>query len=73
MAAGCSFVALSRLRKLSDCLINPMPFERLAKIGKLKGIQKRIEEACESCPKLNNVRPTIHVGNLNLFMHNYYY
>ena len=46
MAAGCSFVALSRLRKLSDCLINPMPFERLTKIGKLEGLQKRIAEEC---------------------------
>ena len=45
MVAGCSFVALSRLRKLSDCLIHPMPFERLVKIGSLKRIQQRkIEE-----------------------------
>ena len=44
IAAGCSFVALSRLRKLSDCLIHPMPFERLTKIGKLKGLKRRVLE-----------------------------
>ena len=41
IAAGCSFVALSRL---SDCLIHPMPFERLTKIGKLQGLKRRVLE-----------------------------
>ena len=35
-AAGATFVALSRLRQLSDGIIQPMPFERLQSIGRLK-------------------------------------
>jgi ATP-dependent DNA helicase PIF1 len=44
MAAGCTFVALSRLRTLSGLLIQPMPFKRLKCIGRLKTIQHRINE-----------------------------
>ena len=44
MAAGCTFVALSRLKTLSGLLIQPMPFERLKCIGHLKRIQQRINE-----------------------------
>jgi ATP-dependent exoDNAse (exonuclease V) alpha subunit len=43
-AAGCTFVAISRLRRLSDGLFIPMSFERLAHIGKSKGLKLRIEE-----------------------------
>ena len=44
MAAGCTFVALSRLKTLSGLLIQPMTFERLQSIGKLKRMQQRITE-----------------------------
>lgn len=43
-AAGTTFVAISRLRSLADGLFQPMPFERLENIGKLKGLQKRVAE-----------------------------
>ena len=36
MAAGCTSVALSRLKTLSGLLIQPMTFERLQAISKLK-------------------------------------
>jgi ATP-dependent exoDNAse (exonuclease V) alpha subunit len=44
MAAGCTFVALSRLKTLSGLLIQPMTFERLQAISKLKRMQQRIWE-----------------------------
>ena len=44
MAAGCTFVALSRLKTLSGLLIQPMSFERLKSIGNLKRIHQRITE-----------------------------
>ena len=37
MAAGCTFVALSRLKSLSDEIIQPMSFKRLESIGNSKG------------------------------------
>ena len=43
-AAGCTFVALSRLKTLSGLLIQPMPFEHLKSIGYLKRMQQRIKE-----------------------------
>ena len=44
MAAGCKFVALSRLKILSGLLIQPMTFERLQAISKLKRTQQYIWE-----------------------------
>ena len=44
MAARCTFVALSRLKSLSGLLIQPMTFERLQNIGRLKRMQQRITE-----------------------------
>ena len=44
MAAGCTFVALSRLKTLSGLSIQPMTFERLQAISKLKRMQQRIWE-----------------------------
>jgi hypothetical protein len=44
MAAGCTFVALSRLKTLSGLLIQPMTFERLQAISKLKRMQQCIWE-----------------------------
>ena len=44
MAAGCTFVALSRLKTLSGLLIQPMSFERLKSIGHLKRLQQRLKE-----------------------------
>ena len=44
MAAGCTFVALSRLKSLSGLLIQPMTYNRLQNIGRLKRIQQRITE-----------------------------
>ena len=44
MAAGCTFVALSRLKSLSGLLIQPMTYNRLQNIGRLKRIQQRIIE-----------------------------
>jgi len=43
-AAGATFVALSRLRQLSDGIFQPMPFERLQSIGRLKRHQERMLE-----------------------------
>ena len=43
-AAGATFVALSRLRELSDGIIQPMSFERLKSIGRLKRHQDRMSE-----------------------------
>lgn len=43
-AAGTTFVAISRLKSLQDGLFQPMPYERLENIGKLKSLQKRIAE-----------------------------
>ena len=36
MAAGCTFVALSRLKSLSGLIITPVTFERLQAIGEMK-------------------------------------
>ena len=47
MAAGCTFVTISRLKTLSGLLIQPMPFERLKSIGHLKRLQQRLKE--EEC------------------------
>ena len=44
MAAGCTFVALSRLKSLSGLLITPMTLERLQAIGKMKQTQQRLTE-----------------------------
>ena len=44
MAAGSSFVALSRLKNISGCLIQPMPFQQLQSISKLTRLQERIRE-----------------------------
>ena len=43
-APGCSFVAASRVRSLSDAVFQPMSLERLSNIGKCKGLQLRLAE-----------------------------
>lgn len=43
-AAGCTFVAISRLRSLTHGLIQPMPFERLQAISRTKRLKERLEE-----------------------------
>ena len=42
--SGLTFVALSRLRKLTDILIQPMTLQRLQSISKSKQILTRINE-----------------------------
>lgn len=44
MAAGCTFVAISRLRSLEDSLIEPMSYQRLLSISKGKNFQSRVTE-----------------------------
>ena len=44
MAAGSTFVAISRLRSLKDGLFQPMSFERLTSINRLKRFQQRLAE-----------------------------
>ena len=44
MAAGSTFVALSRLKSISGLLIQPIPFERIKSIGRLKRVQQRFLE-----------------------------
>ena len=45
MVAGLTFVALSRVRRLKDVVFSQnFPFERLARIGRMKGIRQRISE-----------------------------
>ncbi len=44
LAAGSTFVAISRLRRLEDALIEPMPFERLNKISCCRRLQERLQE-----------------------------
>ena len=41
---GLTFVALSRLKKITDLLLNPIPFERLTNISKSKSLGPRIIE-----------------------------
>jgi ATP-dependent exoDNAse (exonuclease V) alpha subunit len=43
-ASGLSFVAISRVRSLSDILINHFTFERLQRIKKCKRLKERIDE-----------------------------
>ena len=47
MAAGCTFVAASRVRSLEDCIVEPMSFQRLASISNNRNFQARLTE--ESC------------------------
>lgn len=42
MAAGCTFVAASRLRSLQDCMFETMSFQRLASISNSKNFQTRL-------------------------------
>ena len=42
--AGMSYVALSRVRRLLDCIIEPIPFERLQSIRNSKSFAYRLEE-----------------------------
>ena len=44
MAAGSTFIAISRLRSLKDGLFQPMFFERLTSISGLKRFQQRLAE-----------------------------
>ena len=42
--AGITFVCLSRAKRLRDLLIEPMPFERLPKLGEKPTFQLRLRE-----------------------------
>lgn len=42
--AGCTFVATSRVRSITDIVFEPMTFDRLKAIGKNKNLNKRLEE-----------------------------
>ena len=42
--AGCTFVAISRVRYINDIVFEPMTFDRSRAIGRNKNMQKRIEE-----------------------------
>ena len=42
--AGLTFVCLSRAKRLVDLLIEPMPLERLSKIGDTPAFQLRLRE-----------------------------
>ena len=42
--AGLTFVCLSRAKRLADILIEPMPLERLSKIGDTPTFQLRLRE-----------------------------
>ncbi|CAN0005066.1 unnamed protein product, partial [Ascophyllum nodosum] len=42
--AGLTFVCLSRAKRLADLLIEPMPLERLSKIGDTPTLQLRLRE-----------------------------
>ena len=42
--AGITYAAISRVRNLSTCVIEPMTFERLRSIKKCKSLQFRINE-----------------------------
>ena len=44
LAAGCTFVALSRLRSLKHGLIQPMSFQRLQAISTSKCLRQRLDE-----------------------------
>eukprot|EP00698_Gefionella_okellyi_P004267 TRINITY_DN1395_c0_g1_i1.p1 TRINITY_DN1395_c0_g1~~TRINITY_DN1395_c0_g1_i1.p1 ORF type:complete len:200 (+),score=33.58 TRINITY_DN1395_c0_g1_i1:677-1276(+) len=41
---GLTFVALSRVRKLSDLIVEPMPFSRLGAIARSAGLRERVTE-----------------------------
>lgn len=44
LAAGCTFVATSRLRWLDIGIFQPMPFEYLKSISKGRNLQARVKE-----------------------------
>ena len=44
LAAGCTFVATSRLRRLDDGIFQPMPFERSKSISQGCNLQARVKE-----------------------------
>lgn len=44
MAAGCTFVVVSRLRSLTDGIFEPITFQRLASIGNMKWLKQRLTE-----------------------------
>ena len=41
---GISYVAISRVKTLSSCIIEPMSFERLTSLKKSTGLQHRLQE-----------------------------
>ena len=43
-AAGCSFVALSRVCSLDNVVLQPLSFQRLQAIAKSKQLQRRLRE-----------------------------
>ena len=42
--AGISYVAISRVKSLASCIIEPMTFERLTSLKSLANLQYRLEE-----------------------------
>lgn len=57
LSPGSTFVAMSRLRKLEDGLLQPMTFERLKKIGQSKLFAERLQEE-ERLSKLSSTTQT---------------
>ncbi len=64
--AGISYVAISRVRTLSSCIIEPMTFERLKSLKKSANLKFRLEEekrldnlakeTCKNEPVLNRIQ-----------------
>ena len=54
LAAGCTFVAISRLKKLEDALCQPMTFERLLAIGRAKRLSERKQERLHSLAQVTS-------------------
>lgn len=64
-AAGCTFVAVSRLRKLQDALFEPMSFQRLQGISRGKNLKVRINEE-KRLQQLSNQLETQYLSALSL-------
>ena len=55
--AGLTFVCLSRAKRLVDLLIEPMPLERLSKIGDTPTFQLRLREEVRLKVAVNTIVP----------------
>lgn len=62
MAAGSTFVAISRLKRLQDGLFQPMTYERLKAIGQTKRLLQRKQE--ESHHHLSQLTMSCHHRSL---------